>query len=199
MVRLDLLLLFTSVLAVLPAQAAEVVEAPPRPTAHLVAEEPAPSSDTETVAVQPADGSSGSVLEARAVSPLEPEVWSAPDAGGRTDETRGSAPAPAPSIVPSRAWAVELTGIGITLVGVSTYVWGQFIMDAGDRMPVGEARDDRINFGRSIRGGGLGFVVVGVSTWLIAGELARWNANAPSVGFVPIADGGAVTFSMRLP
>lgn len=102
------------------------------------------------------------------------------------------------SVVPSRAVPVKWAGIGITAVGIASYLGGQLVMDAADRMPVGPAKQERFEYGQSIRGGGLGAVITGVSIWFISNELARWE-EAPAVGFVPVRDGGAVTFSVRLP
>lgn len=108
--------------------------------------------------------------------------------------------APRASVVPSRAVPVRWAGIGITLVGVGSYIGGQLVMDAADRMPDGPAKKERSDSGRSLRGGGLGAVITGVSIWLISNELARWEEAPPaSIGFVPVGDGGAVTFTMGLP
>src|SRR5690606_5288379 len=116
------------------------------------------------------------------------------------EEDEGSRVLPHASVVPNHAFPVRMAGIGITLVGVASYIGGQLVMDAADQMPAGAERSERVDFGRSIRGGGLGAVITGVSIWLISNELARWNDAPPAtIGFVPVQDGGAVTFSMRLP
>ena len=196
------ILLLTLSLAGTPVQGGDASSvAPPAAVTQAAPRAPEP----QAAVPEPVADATGSELP-EAVQGTEPDAVErvaaplAPQPVVSEREARNLSLEPRASVVPSRALPVRWAGIGITLVGVGSYIGGQLTMDAADRMPAGPEKKERSDSGRSLRGGGLGAVITGVSIWLISNELARWeDAPLASIGFVPVHDGGAVTFSLRLP
>jgi len=102
--------------------------------------------------------------------------------------------------VRAKSKGMEITSVGLLLVGGVTWAIGQIQLDTLGREPPGPERSAREASAYTLNVGGLGTVIAGAAVWFIAVELAHWPADVPVTAVVSPTDGGAqFRLGMRFP
>lgn len=99
-----------------------------------------------------------------------------------------------------RSRILEVTSVGVLLVGGVTWAIGQIQLDALKTVPPGPDRDAKEGLAYTLNVGGVGFLVAGAAIWLIAAEVANWPPDLPVSAAVTGTDGGAnLSVGLRFP
>ncbi len=102
--------------------------------------------------------------------------------------------------VRAKSKGMEITSVGLLLVGGVTWAIGQIQLDTLGREPPGPERSAREATAYTLNVGGLGTVVAGAAIWFIAVELANWPADVPVTAALSPTDGGAqLRLGLRFP